>query len=357
MISDTFTACSPALESPEPLMRMIGGLQATAILQAGVQLGIFDQIAAGHDQASSIAAEINADERGTRILLDALAALGLLDTGEGYQLSPLADAYLVTSRPTYLGGMINISAAPWVWTGYSHLAEAVRHGGTVLDHHAETPSHEFWETFAPASIGGMATPAAHRLTELLWGWSKQREDLEILDVACGSGLYSMTLAALRPTACITLLDWANVLEHTKDNVNRLGLRERTSFIDGDVFEVPLSGPYDLIIASHIFHNYSQQRCLELMFRLGSALKPDGQLVIHEFLPGPRPYDKPFPYFFSVFMLVWSREGEAHTLDTYRRLFREAGFSPPEVHDVQGMPSCFLIAGRAGNERAVSSHHG
>lgn len=346
MTPETPTVTSPVSVSPEPLMQMIHGLQVTAILRAGVQLGIFDQIATGGDQASSIAAAIGADERGTRILLDALAALGLLDTADGYRITPLADTFLVPSRPNYLGGMVNISAAPWTWTGYSRLAEAVRHGGTVLDHHAETPGHEFWEAFAPSSIG-MTAPAARGLTELLRGWAKQRANLEILDIACGNGLYSLTLAAQHPTARVTLLDWANVLELTKDNVERLGLAERTSFVDGDVFEVALGGPYDVIIASHIFHHFSEQRCRELMSRLATALKPDGRLVIHEFVSGPRPADEPSPYLFSVVMLTWSREGEAHAVETYRRLLHEAGFSPPEVHDSQWRPTRFLIAERAG----------
>jgi len=35
---------SPASVSAEPLMKMIQGLQVTAILRAGIQLGIFDHI-------------------------------------------------------------------------------------------------------------------------------------------------------------------------------------------------------------------------------------------------------------------------------------------------------------------------
>lgn len=316
-----------------------GGRQAIAILRAGVQLGVFDQIANGNDQASSIAVEIDADERGTRILLDALAALGLLDSADGYRLTPLADTFLVTSRPSYLGGMFNILAGSWTWTAYQRLGEAVRHGGTILAQHAETPEWEFWETFAPSSTG-IAAPAAQVLARLLQGSSSQRENLEILDVACGSGLYTLTLAAQHPTARATLLDWANVLERTKDNVDLLGPRERTSFIEGDAFEVALGGPYDVIIASHIFHHFSEGRCLELMRRLAAALKPDGRLVIHDFVSGARPADEPFPYLFSVVMLGSTREGEAHSLDTYRRLLHEAALTPPEVHQAKGCRAVF-----------------
>ncbi len=84
-----------------------------------------------------------------------------------------------------------------------------------------------------------------------------------------------------------------------------------------------------------------------MCRLAGALKPDGRLVIHDFVSGSRPADDPFPYLFSVVMLAWSREGEAYSLDTYQKLLQEAGFSAPEVHGSQGMPSRFLIAGHVG----------
>ena len=335
---------SPSL-SPEPLMQMIQGLQVTAILRAGVHLKIFDQIAGGANQAGSIAAAIGADERGTRILLDALTALRLLERDGGYRLSPLADAFLVSNRPSYLGGMVDILAGSWSWTAYPRLAEAVRRGGTILEHHAETPGHEFWETFAPSSTG-IAKPAANVLAELLREWAAQRPSLELLDVACGSGLYSLTLAAEHPAAQVTLLDWANVLQRTRDNVEQLDLHKRTRYIEGDVFEVDLGGPYDLVIASHIFHHFSEQRCQELMRRLAGVLAAEGKLVIHEFVSGQPPAEDPFPYLFSVIMLAWSREGEAYSLETYRKLLQEAGLSPPEVHQSQGMPSRFLISGHA-----------
>jgi C-methyltransferase len=242
---------------------MMQGLEVTGIVQAGVQLGIFDQIADGNQDAKSIAAGLDANERGTRILLDALVALGLLERNNGYQLAPLADAFLVSSRPHYIGGMTNILASAWAWAAYPRLAEAVRRGGTILEQPTETPGNQFWETFAPSSLG-IAVPGAQVLAELVHEWAKPRESLDILDVACGSGLYSLTLTARHPTAHATLLDAANVLELVKENVQRLGLEDRTGFIGGDVFEVPLGGPYDLIIASHIFHHFSTERCLSLL---------------------------------------------------------------------------------------------
>ncbi|MCG5214814.1 class I SAM-dependent methyltransferase [Streptosporangium sp. KLBMP 9127] len=347
MTDETLPSAVGATVSPEPLMQMMQGMHVTGIVQAGVELGIFDQIAGGNRLATTIASAVYADPRGTRILLDALAALGLLERHDGYHLTALAETYLISGRSSYLGNMLNILAGPWAWEGYPRLAEAVRRGTTLAERPWETPGHEFWETFSPSSVGAVAGPGSQVLAELIEPWAGPRDSLDILDVACGSGLFSLTQAARDPKAHATLLDSAEVLDLTKDAIERLDLAERTSFIRGDAFEVPLAGPYDLIIVSHLFHHFSEERCLTLLSRLATALKPDGRLAIHEFISGAAPTTTPFPYLFSVIMLTSTGEGEAHSLDTYERLLRESGFTSPEVHPSQGMPSHFLIAGRAG----------
>lgn len=331
--------------SPKPLMRMFQGLQAVGILQAGQRLGVFDRIAEGECDVASIAAAIDADARGTRILLDALAAIGMLtvDGGE-YRLTPLADAYLVTSRPGYLGAMMDILASDWAWAAWPRLSDAVRSGGTVLEAHAETPEHEFWEVYAPASTS-IAKADARALADALES-SMDLGAAEILEVACGSGLYSLTLLERHDAATTTLQDWANVLKSTRATAETMGVADRTSYLGGDVFDVPLGGPYDLVIASQIFHHFAYDRCLELMRRLFDALRPGGRLAINDFVVcDADPSSAPMPFLFSALMLCWSHDGEAHSRDTYERLLRDAGFAPPQVQPSVGTPSTFIIASR------------
>jgi 2-polyprenyl-3-methyl-5-hydroxy-6-metoxy-1,4-benzoquinol methylase len=352
----TMTTESPEAGSvtPEPLMQMMQGMHVTAILQAGVQLGIFDQIAAGNTDAATIAVKAGADERGTRILLDALAALRLLEKDGCYRLSPLADAFLVSSRPSYFGGMTDILDSELFWQAFSRFGEAVRRGGTILDQHAEVPGNQFWEMFARSSAG-IAVPASHALAERLQPWAAHRNSLEVLDTACGSGLFGLTLAARYPQARVTLLDWPNVLTRTRRNVEKTGLDERVNYIAGDVFEVPLGGPYDLIVASHVFHHFTEQRCLDLLRRLAGALTPTGRLTIHDFTAtGHRPADEPFPALFSALMLAWTQHGEAYPLATYQRLLAEAGFRAPEVSDSIGSPARFLITTIQGTGHSVEA---
>jgi SAM-dependent methyltransferase len=331
--------------TPEPVMQALVGYQVTAILKTAVSLGVFDALTQCGD-AEAVAKAVDADPRGTRILLEALAALGFVDSRNGgYALTPVAETFLVTTGPAYLGGMTNIFAPDWEWEAFRRLPDAVRSGGTVLERHAETPQHDWWETFA-RSIGGLAAPAAEGLAAIMAPWTEGRDPLEILDVACGSGQYSSALAMHNPHARVTMLDWPNVLEIARANAEQAGIGDRVSYLEGDMFEVPLGGPYDLIVTSHVFHHFSEERCAELLKRLAGALEPGGRLAIQDFAAGDAPAaEDPFPRLFSVLMLVWTREGEAYPLSVYGRLLAAAGFGEPEVHRPPGAPSSFIVAER------------
>src|SRR5206468_4202784 len=101
----------------------------------------------------------------------------------------------------------------------------------------------------------------------------------------------------------------------------------------------LGGPDDLVPASHIFHHFSEERCLQLMRRLHDALVPAGRLAVDDFMAAGSPAEQPFPYLLSVMMLTWTR----YPLSTYERLLGEAGFVRPQAHRGMGMPSTVLVA--------------
>ena len=331
---------------PDEIIRLLQGYQTTAIVRAGITLGMFAHLAGGAADATTVAQAIGADARGTRILLDALTALGLLRRqGQTYGLTPAAETYLVPDRPTYLGDLIHLFAHEHFWEAFQRLPEAVRRGGTVLDQHAETPAHAFWEDFATYSAA-IAGPAAETLAALLAPWAAARPTLDLLDVACGTGLYGFTLARRYLQARVWALDWPNVLPLTRSYAERLGVAERVQFIAGDMFTVPLGGPYDLIILSHVLHHFAEERATALLHRCAAHLKPDGRLVIHDFIPNDQAeVTDPVPHLFSVVMLVWTRAGEAHPLSRYQRMLSTAGFALPAVHPLATQGSCFLLAER------------
>ena len=327
--------------TPEPIMHLLQGAQATGIVKAGIDLGIFTQIAAGKTSAAAIATACGTPERSTRLLCTALAGLGVLTKrGDSYANTPAVEQFLVRGKPTYMGEVSNVFAGEMMVNALANLAAAVRNDGSVLPNHAETPKHPFWETFA-RSTAAIAMPAAQALDGALAGFFAEHKTVRVLDVAAGSGLYGYTLAR-RPGVEVTFLDWPNVLVETREWGKRLGAdMSRVKTIEGNLFDVGFGGPYDLVVMSHIFHHFDPPTCARLMAKAAGALAPRGRLVVHDFF-----YDEelanPMGALFSMTMLAWTK-GQAYAQSEYETWCRQAGLEVRGAHSSGGMPSTFLFA--------------
>lgn len=323
-------------------MQLMQGVQASGILKAGLQLGVFTKISEGVVTVPAIARAIDCPERGTRILVDAIAALGLLQkNGATYALTPVTEQFLVRGKPTYLGELAQIFTNTMFFTMSDKIAEAVRHDGTILAEHAETPQHSFWEEFA-RSTAAMAGPAASALDGMLARWFEGREKVRVLDVAAGSGLYGFTLAS-RPSVHLTVLDWPNVLVETKKWAQRAHVDPaRVRYVEGNLFEVDYQGPYDLILLSHVYHHFDAPTCASLTKKVAASLAPGGRVAVQDFL-----YDaelkNPMGALFALSMLMWTRKGQTYSVEDYTGWFAGAGLKLAGVHPGAGLPTSFLLA--------------
>ncbi|GGX79923.1 class I SAM-dependent methyltransferase [Streptomyces minutiscleroticus] len=337
---------APAVTAQQ-LLTMMSAVRKTGVLRAGVDLKVFDALADGPADAETVATACTADPRGTRILLNALAAIGLLEADQDlYTLAPGAERILVSTHPEYYGDAVRLAASDYEWDAIKHLGDAVRQGGTVMNTNAETPSYTFWEDFA--ELGTLNTqPVADLVADELLPWSDASDDrVKVLDVACGHGFYGYTLARKDPRAHIWSLDWPNVLAVTEANAQRLGVSHQAHFIPGDMFEAPLEGPYDIVIVANVLHHFSTERATQLLRRMADVVRPGGKLVAIAISTGDgRPADDPIPHLFSALMLAWTSEGQVHPLSAYEDMVTAAGFARPKLHTVPHNPLRVLLADR------------
>ena len=99
-------------------------------LQAGVRLDIFTAIANDCLSLSEIATRIEADERGTEYLLNALSAMGLLVKEDGYYSNSEASLeFFSCNSPKYMGYII--LHHHHILDGWAQLHEAVKTGSPV----------------------------------------------------------------------------------------------------------------------------------------------------------------------------------------------------------------------------------
>ncbi len=80
--------------SPRPLMRILGDFANSQILDAALEYDFFTLINKGFDSAEAVAREAGTDARATRIVLDSLPALSLIEKRDGkYFLTPSAAGF------------------------------------------------------------------------------------------------------------------------------------------------------------------------------------------------------------------------------------------------------------------------
>src|ERR1035438_1874934 len=93
--------------NPGDLLQLSGGYWSACALHAGVKLDLFTPLTDKGMTARDLAERLKIDARGLGMLLNALAALQLLDKqGLTYVATPFSSRYLDRTSPEYLGYII-----------------------------------------------------------------------------------------------------------------------------------------------------------------------------------------------------------------------------------------------------------
>lgn len=319
------------MQSPlEQIMQMNFSFAPACVLTASLRLGLFSHLAAGKSTVAEVARAAESSERGTRMLLDALAAFGLLTkSGERYELMPHARQYLVRESQDYAGGLAESGAMFEAWL---HLDECVRTGRPVQ----RVETKEMAEKFFPMLVRTLDIvnrEPAQRTARAL-GAGTVGKGLRVLDVAAGSGVWGIAFAEADPSARVTAQDFPGVLPTTREYVSRHGLEERFDFLAGDLKEVDFGeAQYDVAVLGNIVHSEGEDSSRDLFRRLHRALKPGGRIVIIDMLPNDARTGPPYQLIFALNMLVNTERGDTYTLADYTRWLGDAGFPRVETADI------------------------
>jgi ubiquinone/menaquinone biosynthesis C-methylase UbiE len=327
--------------SPEKIYETFFAFASTRVLVTGIDTEVFTHIANGYHTAAEIAEAASSSERGMKILLNSLVSLNFITKSNGgYYLTPLAEKFLVKGRPAYFGDFVQ--HADLLWEPWSNLSEVVRTGKpfkTIDKEHGP----EFFENMV-SRLFPMSYPGAKAAAEAL-GVGIAWKNLNVLDVAAGSGAWGIAFAESDPGTKVTAHDWQNILEVTKKFVGKFSLSQRFSYLTGDLNDVDFGqNRYDLVILGHICHTEGAERTRSLFSRAHRSLKHGGKLLIADMIPDDDRCTAVFPLLFAVNMLINSTEGNTFTMAEYREWLKDAGFAEVTTIDVPG-PSPLIVAGR------------
>lgn len=329
-----------ALVTPAQIIDDLWAPRATQVLVTAVELDVFSRLAEGGRTASEVAAAIGAPPRGVTHLLDALTGLGYLDKEPPrYVLAEVARRFLVRDSPSYLGDMCRETRL--LWSSWARLTEVVRSGEPTAPWEDEQAGREFFpqlvSAWFPVSFGAARAAVAALPEETRSGIRR------ILDIAAGSGAWSLAFALTLPEARVTTIDHPEVVPITRTFASRFGVAPRYEHIAGNIRDVPFGDGYDLVTLGYIVHTEGPEWGRTLIERAYTALRDGGTLLIGDMIPNDARTAPDIPLVFAATdLLLFTRDGDVFSEHDFRDWLTAAGFRSVEVIDVLA-PSPLLVA--------------
>jgi ubiquinone/menaquinone biosynthesis C-methylase UbiE len=304
----------------EEISEMCRGYQRACVLMAAAELEIYDHLGSDWSTVEELAGKFAADSRGLAMLLDALAALQLLDKqGERYRVPIGLRKFMCAGTSESLLAMLQHQAN--CLRSWSQLAAVVKNGGPAVRQPSIRGSSADYAAFIEA-MDNIARSTAPELVRQLQPLSFTH----LLDVGGGSGSYTLAFLRTHSGAKATLFDLPQVMAQARQRLQEAGLVDRVNFVPGDFYTDELPTGADLAWVSAIVHQNSREQNRRLFARIFAALQSGGQILIRDFLMNPSRTAPVGGALFAMNMLVNTPQGGTYSADELQRDLNSAGFT-------------------------------
>lgn len=334
--------------TPDRLMNLGMGFWGSKVLLTAVELGLFTELANDPLGAEALAGRLKLHPRGARDFFDALVALGMLERNDGlYRNAPETDLYLDRTKPSYLGGMLEMANAR-LYPFWGSLAEALRTGRPQNE--VKQGEDLFTALYAdPARL----KPFLQGMTGLSMGLSiamvqkfPWRDYRTFVDVGTAQGGLPVRLALAHPHLTGVGFDLPPVRPIFEEYVSSFGLEKRLRFRPGNFFEDPLPAG-DVIIMGHILHDWNLDEKRALIAKAYDALPDGGVLIVFDAVIDDERRRNAFGLLMSLNMLIETQGGFDYTGDDCQGWMAAAGFRRTSVEHLAGPDS--MVVGSKGRE--------
>jgi 3-hydroxy-5-methyl-1-naphthoate 3-O-methyltransferase len=335
------SAANPTQVTPERIMQFAWAYAAPLVIETALRNRLFDELDAGPKTVDELHAATGASTRGLTAVANALLGMDLLqkDAEGRYALTPESAAFLVPSKPGFMGGLI-LHTSQHLIPNWLHLNEVVRTGKPFRAVNQQDTGSAFFEQFV-VDIFPLSYPAAKALAVHL-DLAAATEPVSVLDLAAGSGVWGIGLAQSSPQVHVTAVDWPGVLPTTQKTVARFGLDAQYSYSSGDLLETDFGSGYNIATLGHILHSEGEERSRALLSRTFDALAPGGTIAIGEILVNSDRTGPVNSLFFAINMLVNTDEGDTFNFEEISHWLHDVGFVNPRTLSWSG-PSPLILA--------------
>jgi len=291
--------------NPGQLLEISGFFWKTCALHAAVKMDVFTALGDGRLTAGEVAQKLDGAVNGVERLLNALAAMELLEkTDDTYANTPSGQMLLAKDSPKYIGHII---------MHHHHLLES----WAVLDQAVKTGkpqrsrssfSQAEWRESFLMGMFNMAMGVAPLIVPTI-DLSGRRH---LLDLGGGPGTYAIHFCLNNEDLKATVYDLPTTRPFAEKTIQRFKLADRIDFMDGNYLEDPVEGRYDVAWLSHILHGEGPEDCGRIIQKAVDALEPGGMIIIHDFILNNSMDGPLFPALFSLNMLLGTDSGRSYS---------------------------------------------
>ncbi|XP_070799420.1 acetylserotonin O-methyltransferase-like [Pituophis catenifer annectens] len=325
-------------ENIQTLFRYQHAFLTFKVISTACELGIFDLLSQSGELLSSVtvAERLKTSPIGMQRLLEACVGLKLLtlewkDGKDLYGNTDFTNLYLIKSSPKSQYHSIKFHSEV-LYPSMQYLPDAVRNGKNQISSIYGSPSNKTFEVFYRSKEELQSfSNFMNELWPLLGREVLSAFDLSQFQLVCdlggNTGSLAKILISLYPNCTVTIFDLPEVVEVSKNHC--LSSEEsRIIFHAGDFFKDSIPEA-DLYILAKTLHNWSDERCLQLLHKVYQACKPGGGVLIVEMLLDEDKGGPSIAHFYSLLMLLFT-EGKERSATEFNVLLCKAGFQEVEL---------------------------
>lgn len=309
-----------ALKTYFDLMAINGGAR---IYRVAREFGIFDVIGSEQMAAEVVAEKCGLREKPVKLMLEALCAINTIRCQEGkYSLMPVMQFLSKNYK--------NLSDEYW-----DYLPQLLKDGIPIAKMDSVEQSEEQYKKQVTA-LAWMMKPAAEAAAMML-GIGKSRRGVNILDVGAGSAVWSLTFAQRDPDTKVTALDWPAVLKIAVASAEDMGIKERFHILPGNYHEVKLADEiFDMAIVGNVTHIETPEGNQALFQKLYRALKPGGEIVIFDVMPGQEEGNLARTLY-ALGLALRTEKGQVYSREELEHFLQQTGFIKSTFMPIQVLP--------------------
>ena len=306
---------------------LCAGFVYSQVLQACVQLRVFELLKDGPLEVETLAALMQLSPEAAKKLLAAAASLKLLQSRgpNRYGLGQHGAAILADPG---ISAMVRHHAM-----FYEDLSDPVallrgeRTGLALQKYWAYATSEQPSDLTDPrvASYTALMSASQTFVAEDILDAYPVASHRCLLDIGGGDGTFLRAVAARAPALNLKLFDLPAVADMARVRFATAGLAHRAATYGGDFFNDALPEGADLISLVRIIHDHDDEPVRKLFRAIHKALPGDGRLLIAEPLAGTAGAEPVGDAYFAFYLMAMG-SGRPRTADEITAMLKAEGFS-------------------------------